>query len=95
MQSCSLTDFNELTDFSFYISALFSFHSKLVKFLVFAPESSDLASPCGLKGNCSAPTLLPFLPKNPGNQTGINTTGDKSILLNCVLGSFTNRSKSS
>ncbi|XP_075899379.1 plasma kallikrein isoform X2 [Nelusetta ayraudi] len=51
----------------------------LVKFLVFAPEPSDLAPLCGLKGNCSVPTLLPFLPKNPGNQTG-NNTADCSLL---------------
>lgn len=67
-------------DLRFHITAFFpSSFLKLVKFLVFASTSSDSAPPCGMKGNCSAPTPLPFLPKNPGNQTGNTTAGTKDV----------------
>ncbi|XP_034029513.1 transmembrane protease serine 9-like [Thalassophryne amazonica] len=42
----------------------------LVKLLMFNSETEDLTPLCGLNGNCSIPTQLPFLPKNPFNQTG-------------------------
>ncbi|CAJ1062791.1 transmembrane protease serine 9-like [Xyrichtys novacula] len=47
----------------------------LVKFLVFPSALSESPPPCGVKGNCSVPTPLPFLPKNPVNQTGNITAG--------------------
>ncbi|XP_074539398.1 tryptase gamma [Halichoeres trimaculatus] len=47
----------------------------LVKFLVFPSGLNESTLPCGMKGNCSVPTLLPFLPKNPVNQTVNITSG--------------------
>ncbi|XP_044064275.1 transmembrane protease serine 6-like isoform X2 [Siniperca chuatsi] len=50
----------------------------LVKFLVFpSGESPPL---CGVKGNCSVPTQLPFLSTSPVNQTG-NITADCTVLV--------------
>lgn len=46
-----------------------------VKFLAFPSEVSESPPPCGVKGNCTVLTQMPFLPKNPTNQTGNSTAG--------------------
>lgn len=48
---------------------------ELVKFLVFPSESGESPPLCGVKGNCSVPSQLPYLAKNPMNQTGNITAG--------------------
>ncbi|KAM6995300.1 uncharacterized protein LKV04_007523 [Tautogolabrus adspersus] len=57
------------------ITVLVIISALLVKFLIFPSELSELSPPCGGKRNCSIPTQLPFLPKNPVNQTGNITAG--------------------
>ncbi|XP_029694898.1 serine protease 42 [Takifugu rubripes] len=52
----------------------------LVKFLAFPSERKETPPLCGLEGNCTSPTQLPFLPKNPVNQT-VNATSDCPVLL--------------
>ncbi|XP_062322186.1 transmembrane protease serine 6-like [Osmerus eperlanus] len=47
----------------------------LVKLLCFPSKLKDLAPLCVNKGNCSIPTVPPFLLKNPINETGNITAG--------------------
>lgn len=62
----------------FYFDTSVNFLFKLVKFLAFPSDQSEAPLLCGGKGNCSIPTQLPFLPKNPENQT-VNATSSKMI----------------
>lgn len=59
-------------------SCYLTLSSLSVKFLVFPAEAGETPPPCGAKGNCSVPTPLSFLSKNPVNQTGNITAGKKN-----------------
>lgn len=63
----------------FTLNHQFNFLSKLVKFLAFPSDQSETPPLCVGKGNCTIPTKLPFLPKNPANQT-VNATSGKLII---------------
>lgn len=67
---------------SYYVSVLHHWFPSLfvlVKFLVFPSQFTESPPPCGGMKNCSVTTQLPFLPKNPMNQTG-NTTAGKTYI---------------
>lgn len=67
---------------SYYLRVLHHWLPSLfasVKFLVFPSEVNESPPPGGGTKNCSFPTQLPFLPKNPMNQTGNTTAGKIDI----------------
>ncbi|KAF0046020.1 hypothetical protein F2P81_002549 [Scophthalmus maximus] len=78
-QVCSPRDLLLIVSFPLIIIPIIS-SALLVKFLVFPAEAGETPPPCGAKGNCSVPTPLSFLSKNPVNQTG-NITADCTVLV--------------
>ncbi|XP_014842339.1 PREDICTED: transmembrane protease serine 6-like [Poecilia mexicana] len=53
----------------------------LVKFLAFPSESNEKPLPCDTGGSCTVSSQLPFLSKNPVNQTG-NITAACQVMVN-------------
>nr|XP_019948233.1 PREDICTED: transmembrane protease serine 6-like [Paralichthys olivaceus] len=78
-QACSSRDVLLIMSFPLIIIPIIS-SALLVKFLVF-PSEAEASIPCGAKGNCSVPTPVSFLSKNPVNQTE-NITADCTAVAN-------------
>ncbi|XP_051261844.1 putative serine protease 29 [Dicentrarchus labrax] len=78
-QACTRRELLLIVSFPIIIKLVIT-SALLVLFLAFPSESGESPHLCGVKGNCSVPTQLPFLPKNPLNQTG-NFTADCPVLV--------------
>ncbi|XP_033181481.1 uncharacterized protein LOC113136754 isoform X2 [Mastacembelus armatus] len=73
-RACSSCDLLLIVSFSIIIM-LVTATALLVTFLAFPSELGKTPPLCGVKGNCSVPTQVSFLSKNPLNQTGNITAG--------------------
>ncbi|XP_057691279.1 transmembrane protease serine 6-like [Corythoichthys intestinalis] len=73
-QACCSRELLLIVILSFAVKLLIT-AALLVKFLLFPSELKSSSPPCGVKGNCSVPTLQPSPPKTPVNPI-VNVTAE-------------------